>query len=78
MSRPLTSQERETFHAIQDASNIALIQTKFDGEDTAVIVAINEEGGEFLVTPLAVLVTDAVMARLSDPTSDLGDLSEIE
>jgi hypothetical protein len=70
MSRPLTDSEREIFSAIQSAANIALVQTAFDGEDTAVICAMNQDdpGGEIRVAPLAVLVTDAIMARLTDPT----------
>lgn len=69
MARPLTENEKDIFHAIQDAPNIALVQTAFDGEDTAVIAAINEHEGEVIVTPLAVLVTDAIMARLADPAA---------
>lgn len=68
--RPLTDNEREVFEAIRHAPNIALIQTQFDGEATAVITAVNRHGKEFHVTPLAVLVTDAITARLTDPTQD--------
>ena len=73
MARPITDNEREIFEAIQDAPNIALVQTTFDGEDTAVIAAISEDPatGGYRVAPLAVLVTDAIMARLADPTDDL-------
>ena len=70
MARPLTSEETEIFDAIREAPNITLIQTKFDGEETAVIAAINRDGEEYQIAPLAVLVTDAIMARLTDPTTE--------
>ena len=74
MARPLTDDEQNIFAAIQNAPNIALVQTTFDGEDTAVIAAINDDEatGGFIVTPLAVLVTDAIMTRLADPATEPG------
>lgn len=71
MPRPLTEEERETFRYITADScspGIALVQTQFDGEETAVIACITEDNGEYQIEPLAVLVTDAIMARLTDPT----------
>jgi hypothetical protein len=67
VSRPLTDDEREIFDAVQNAGNIALVQTQFDGEETAVIAAVYEDGDERIMEPLAVLVTDAIMARLMNP-----------
>lgn len=71
MARALTETEKERFAAIQEAGNIALVQTQFDGKDTAVIAAINQEDdGGYFVTPLAVLLTDEMFTRLTDPTTD--------
>ncbi len=67
MSRPLTSGESRVFNGIRDGSNIVLMQTQFDGEETAVICAMTGEGDDIHVTPLAVLVTDAMFGRLSAP-----------
>lgn len=65
--RPLTDAEREVFSAIRDAGNIALVQTAFNGEETAVIAAINDHEGDKIITPLAVLVTPAVAGLLTPP-----------
>ena len=72
MARPLTDDERATFEFIcEPGTPIGLVQTEFDGEDTAVIAAFEEsETDGMIVTPLAVLVTDAIMARLTDPTAE--------
>jgi hypothetical protein len=68
MPRPLTGEETETFTAIQGASNIALIQTTFDGQDTAVIASIvQDENNGGMVYPLAVLLTPEMMDKLADP-----------
>lgn len=72
MPRPLTDEERNTFKFIHDRdSNTGLIQVVFDGEDVAVIAAFDEaENDEIIVTPLAVLVTPAMFAKMTDPTTD--------
>ena len=67
--RALTDREKADFYAIQEASNIALVQTMFGDEETAVICAVNRDGsGEYVFTPLAVLVTESILAQLKDPT----------
>lgn len=72
MTTALTDGESEIFDAIQNASNMLLIRTRMDGEEVAVIAAHNqdEETGEIIITPLAVLVTDKIMAKLEDPTNE--------
>jgi hypothetical protein len=67
MPRALTDQEREVFDAIREAGNIALVQTSFDGEETAVLAAVTEDGNYVDITPLAVLITAAILARLAPP-----------
>jgi hypothetical protein len=72
MARRLTDDERATFAFIHDEGTpVGLVQTEFDGEDTAVIAAFEDDGTSGTrVTPLAVLVTDAIMARLTDPSAE--------
>lgn len=70
MSRALTNHEKEVFSAIQEAPNIALVQTMFGDEETAAICAVVEADGGYVVTPLAVLVTESIMAQLKDPTEE--------
>jgi hypothetical protein len=70
MARKLTAKERELFEAIREASNIALVQVSYAGEETAAIAVVNEDGGDYVVTPVALMVTDAMFARITDPTTD--------
>ena len=69
MSRALTDQEREVFERILNGDGIGLVQTAFDGEDTAVIAefVMDDEGDVVEVHPLAVLLTDALFDRLTPP-----------
>lgn len=70
--RPLTDYEKDTFSFIQHAhgEDIALVQTAFDGEPTAVIAAVSRDGESYVLSPLAVLVTPGMLPRLTDPTQD--------
>jgi hypothetical protein len=63
--RGLTDPERERFEAILTAGNIALLRGEYDGRDAAFIVALNadSDGSVVLVSPLAVLVDDEMLAR---------------
>jgi hypothetical protein len=63
--RPLTDQEQNTFNAIQEAPNMALVQVTFDGQEAAVIAAITVDRGEYVISPLAVLLTDDMLSRLA-------------
>jgi hypothetical protein len=69
----ITEAQRETFEAIRDPEyrNLALVSTALDGNPTAAIAAINRDGDEYLISPLAVLITDAVFDRMSDPATGL-------
>jgi hypothetical protein len=70
MARPLTDRESKVFDAITGASNIALVQCKFDGEETAVIAVVNEDGDDYVITPLAVLLTESMFGKLTDPMEE--------
>lgn len=69
MSRALTDQESAVFERILNGDGIGLVQTAFDGEDTAVIAefVMDDEGDMVEVHPLAVLLTDALFDRLTPP-----------
>lgn len=86
MPRDLTVQEKQIYEYIRQAhpQEIALIQTEFDGEETAVICDITVEveataddigKGEgslqAKITPLAVLVTPAMFPKLVNPAVGL-------
>jgi hypothetical protein len=63
MARLLTEDERNAFSWIRDADNVLLIRAWFDGQEAAVIAAVEEEE----IIPLAVLVTDELFSRLTGP-----------
>lgn len=71
MDDAFTTEQREMFSAIVNGANVGLVPTKLDGEPTAVIVLIHDNGnGTTDVEPLAVLVTDAMFERLERPDLD--------
>jgi hypothetical protein len=71
--RPLTEAERELFEAIRNPGydNFALVQTAFAGEDTAVIATVNDSDDGYIVTPVAVLLTDDMFSQLADPMEEV-------
>lgn len=68
MPRALTQEETETFNAIREASNVALIQVKYRGQETSAIVFVNDTNDGYWVSPAAILVTDDMFADIEDPT----------
>lgn len=65
-TQPLTTDQRQWFDLIQ-SSDAGLMSCRFDGEDTAVIITAEPDGdGMVTVRPWAVLLTDAMAARLAD------------
>jgi hypothetical protein len=72
MARPLTSDESELFDALRDPDigNFALVQVTYRGEETAAIAActIDQESGDFILTPVALLTTDAMVDDIVNPT----------
>ncbi len=72
----LTDAETKVFDAIRNPEygNFALVRSRLNGEDVAVIAAVNDaEDGGVLISPVAVLVTDKIMGKLADPTIGLFD-----
>lgn len=73
MARPLTEDEKATFEAIRTlpGEEIALVQTRYEGEETAVICQIVRHGEMVDVLPVALLITDVVWERLESPSPDV-------
>lgn len=74
MSTNITSEHKRFFEAITSGvyDNFVLVHTTFDTEPTAAIATvIPEPDGQFLVVPVCVFLTEAMFARLSDPSEGM-------
>lgn len=69
----LTQQQKDTFEFIKDnPDHLALVATALDGKPGAAIAFITQdEDGAFEVRPIALLIDDALFARLTDPANGL-------
>ncbi len=58
----ITAAHQEVFNALTSGeyNNFALFSCYVDGEPAAAIVAINQDGEEYQITPLFVSVTDTM------------------
>jgi hypothetical protein len=65
----VSEEDRARFAEIQEGEGLALLSVTFDGEPTSAIVSISqvEEGGDYFLAPLAILVTPAMVERIRDP-----------
>jgi hypothetical protein len=74
MTTNITAAHREAFEALRDGSftNFAIFSCFVDGK-AAAIVSINQEGGDYLITPLFVSITDTMVLTDHDggPAADL-------
>ena len=52
-------------------SNFVLLATEFDGIETSVIASLDGKQGDYVTTPLAVLVNKEIFRRLKSPGDDL-------
>jgi hypothetical protein len=61
----LKANERTLFNALRDTefSNFGLLQAEFEGKKAAFIVAINRSGEEYVISPLAVLLSPRRLDR---------------
>jgi len=78
VSRELTEDERMLFTMLRSDSNVALVQTAFDGEETAILVFLEdrEDSDSVRVYPVAVLITEAMFGRLDPPLEDFEVLTD--
>lgn len=68
----LTDSERLLYQSIlyniEEGYDTCLIRSRLDGQEVAVIAGANSEAnGDVVLTPLAILVTDDLFARLEQP-----------
>lgn len=65
----ITEAHRSLFNALTSGKydNFALVSTTFDGEPTAAIATVTFDNGEYLVVPVAVVVTEAMFSRMTGP-----------
>jgi hypothetical protein len=78
MATNITEAHREAFEALRDGSfeNFALFSCFVDGQPAAAIVAINQDGGEYNITPLFVSVTDAMVLTDHDGQAAKGEAQQ--
>jgi hypothetical protein len=74
MTTPLTSPETTRFDTLIGLlgnhftnARPALLRAELDGREVAVVVAVTEDGEDFVMDPLAVIVDDELNARLAPP-----------
>ena len=67
MTTNITARHRAAFEALVsgDYRNFALFSCFVNGEPAAAIVAINQDGGDYAITPLFVSVTPSAAADRS-------------
>jgi len=75
MATNITAAHRKAFEALRDGSftNFAIFSCSVDGKPAAAIASINQEGGDYLVTPLFVSITEAMVLTDQEgtPAADL-------
>jgi hypothetical protein len=73
MATNITPEHRRLFDALigGECGNFALISTTFDGEPTAAIAAVTRDGADYVISPVAVLLTDSMFDRMTDPSEGL-------
>lgn len=71
MTTNITQGHRNAFEALRDGAfdNFALFSCFVNGQPAAAIVAINQTGDEYNITPLFVSITDAMVLTDHDGQS---------
>jgi len=71
--RSITHEEAKKFRDLTSGqfSNFVLLATEFDGIDTTVIASLDGKKGDYVTTPLAVLVNKAIFTKLKSPGAEL-------
>lgn len=74
----ITPAHKRAFEALasRDYSNFALFSCFVNGEPGCAIVAVNEQEGEFALTPLFVSVTPSMVLTDHDGVASTGESSE--
>ena len=68
MSTNITDEHREAFEALRDPSfkNFALFSCEVGDEPTSAIVSVNEDGDDYVITPIFVAVTPKILGVIKD------------
>lgn len=71
----ITEEHKALFEALRDPdfTNFALVHTTFDGEPTSAIAAITRQDGIYQIAPVAVIVTEKMFMRMTNPELGLED-----
>lgn len=71
--RSITYEETKKFRDIISGqfSNFVLLSTELEGIETAVIASLDGKQGDYVTTPLAVLVNKEIFKMLKSPGSEL-------
>lgn len=67
--KPLTDEEFAKFEYMREVppQYLPLVRAQLDGKDVAVIAASYDDGNAVNLEPLAVLVNDEILSRLTPP-----------
>ena len=73
MLKSITQEEAKNFRDLISGQfhNFVLLATEFDGIDTCVIASLNGTKGDYVTTPLAVLVNRDIFGKLKSPGAEL-------
>ena len=77
--KPVTDEARSILERLDAPGNVAVASSVLDGElQVDVLTAIFQDGEEFLLHPIAILVTgeSGLFERLTDPAKGLDDEQE--
>ena len=71
--RNITQEEAKKFRDLTSGqfSNFVLLATELDGIETSVIASLDGKKGDYVTTPLAVLVNKTIFRKLKSPGDDL-------
>ncbi|MCK4792641.1 MAG: hypothetical protein KAV87_53420 [Desulfobacteraceae bacterium] len=71
--RNISPEEAKKFRDLTSGQfhNFVLLATELDGIETTVIAALNGKQGDYITTPLAVLVNKAIFKKLKSPGATL-------
>ncbi|MBN1156550.1 hypothetical protein JXA85_02975 [Candidatus Woesearchaeota archaeon] len=71
--RNITQEEAKKYRDITSGqfSNFVLLATELDGVETSVIASLDGKPGDYITTPLAVLVNKEIFKKLKSPGATL-------
>lgn len=79
VSPPVTDEQKKLFDALTSGefTNFAALSGKFKNENVVYVVAINKQGDEYTMQPVAILIDDDFLEKfgtdMQDPTGVVPD-----